>query len=74
MTTKPLTPLKSIRKKCLDCCCGSKNEVKYCVCYGCFLFPYRFGHRPKAADVEAMKAAQEIERERDRAKKSRTHA
>jgi hypothetical protein len=44
-------PIKSIRQKCLDCVCGSANEVKLCTCDGiqstfCALFPYRFGKRP----------------------------
>lgn len=25
-----LTPMKAIRKKCLECSCGSFNEVKLC--------------------------------------------
>lgn len=27
---KVLTPMKAIRAKCLDCCCGSSVEVKLC--------------------------------------------
>lgn len=27
-----LTPMKAIRKKCLDCCCGQRLEVKLCTC------------------------------------------
>lgn len=41
-----LTPMKAIRKKCIDCCCGSKQEVKLCSCENCPLFPFRIGHRP----------------------------
>ena len=44
MATK--TPLKAIRLKCLDCMCGSSNEVKLCPIPTCPLFEYRFGHRP----------------------------
>ncbi len=40
------TPIKSIRLKCLDCCCGSPKEVELCPITGCALFPYRFGKRP----------------------------
>ena len=25
-----MTPMKAIRAKCLDCCCGSSNEVRLC--------------------------------------------
>ena len=26
------TPIKAIRAKCLDCCAGAKQEVRYCTC------------------------------------------
>lgn len=42
-----MTPLRSIRLKCLDCMCGSSNEVKLCSDEECSLFTYRFGHNPK---------------------------
>lgn len=41
-----MTPLKAIRAKCLDCCCGQAVEVRRCVCEDCALWPYRMGHRP----------------------------
>lgn len=41
-----MTPLKAIRAKCLDCCCGQANEVKLCACTDCTLFPYRMGKNP----------------------------
>ena len=40
------SPLKAIRAKCLDCCCGSAYEVKNCVIYDCALYPFRMGHNP----------------------------
>lgn len=43
---KHLTPIKAIRAKCLDCCCGSSNEVKLCTVERCALWPYRFGKNP----------------------------
>lgn len=51
--TKIYTPLKAIRLKCLDCVCGSVNEVKLCPCTDCTLWPYRLGHRPKTVGYEA---------------------
>lgn len=42
-----LTPIKSIRAKCLDCCCGSMAEVRRCHIENCPLHPYRMGKRPK---------------------------
>lgn len=41
-----MTPLKAIRAKCLDCCCGQWYEVKMCTVKGCPLYEYRFGHNP----------------------------
>lgn len=42
-----LTPMKAIRKKCLDCCCGQRLEVKLCTCKNCPLYVYRMGKRPR---------------------------
>ena len=41
-----LTPLKAIRKKCLDCCHRSAHEVKLCPVEECALYPYRFEKNP----------------------------
>ncbi|MGO5358551.1 hypothetical protein ACTQYZ_04545 [Anaerofustis sp. LCP19S3_F7] len=30
MADKILTPLKAIRAKCMDCCCGQAKEIKLC--------------------------------------------
>lgn len=43
---KRITPIKAIRLKCLECCCGQANEVKICHISDCPLWAYRFGHRP----------------------------
>jgi len=52
-----LTPIKSIRAKCLDCMGGSSNEVKLCTMDGkqstfCPLYPYRMGKRPTVAGAK----------------------
>lgn len=44
---KKITPLKAIRKKCIDCCGGSLKEVRLCTAIRCDLHPLRFGHKPK---------------------------
>jgi len=49
-----VTPVRAIRAKCLDCCCGSSKSVKFCTADGinsskCSLWPYRFGMRPATA-------------------------
>ena len=55
---KIYTPLKAIRKHCLQCSGGSYEEVRQCaVGERCYLFPYRFGKRPKqAGDGEPVEA------------------
>ena len=53
-------PVKAIRAKCLDCCCGQANEVKLCPCPDCPLYPFRFGKNPyrqKRELTEEQKAA-----------------
>lgn len=51
-----MTPMKAIRAKCLDCCCGSFHEVRLCTAEKCPLFPYRFGKRPNRAGTESHNA------------------
>lgn len=45
--TRLLTPIHSIRAKCLDCSNGSRTEVRLCELTDCALWPYRMGRRPK---------------------------
>lgn len=40
------SPAKAIRAKCLDCCCGSANEVNICHLTDCPLHAFRFGKNP----------------------------
>lgn len=42
-----LTPMRAIRKKCLDCCCNQRVEVRECQALDCPLWIYRSGKRPK---------------------------
>jgi len=49
------TPIKAIRKKCLDCTCGHVKEVRLCQAVECALWPYRFGRRPNKAVVDTLK-------------------
>ena len=51
MEEKRISPLKAIRLKCLDCCCGSANEVKLCTVEKCALYPFRFGKNPNRAGI-----------------------
>lgn len=47
-----MTPMKAIRAKCLDCCCGSSNEVRLCTAESCALHPFRLGKNPYRAKRE----------------------
>ena len=40
------SPLKAIRKNCLECVGGSSTEVKLCPVEKCILWPFRFGKNP----------------------------
>ena len=51
MIIEKSTPLRAIRAKCLDCCCGSAREVRLCSCFSCALWGYRKGHNPARAGV-----------------------
>lgn len=47
MPEQPTTnPVKAIRAKCLDCCCGQANEVKECPITDCPLHAFRYGKNP----------------------------
>ena len=46
---KRLTPVQSIRAKCLDCSCQQPGEVRKCPVENCALHAYRMGHRPTSA-------------------------
>lgn len=46
MEEKRISPIKAIRLKCLDCSCGSSNEVKLCPAVNCPLHPFREGSNP----------------------------
>ena len=48
---KNLSPLKAIRKNCLDCCNGSAKEVRLCPIEDCPLHQFRFGKNPNRAGV-----------------------
>ena len=49
------TPIKAMRKNCLDCCCGSRKEVRLCPSVNCALWPYRFGKRPTKEILDTLK-------------------
>lgn len=42
-----ITPMRAIRKKCLDCSGGNAKEVRLCPITICPIYPYRYGKRPE---------------------------
>ena len=49
------TPIKAIRKKCLNCMCYQPKEVRLCPSIDCPIYPYRFGHRPDEETLDTLK-------------------
>ena len=43
------SPLKAIRKRCLDCAGGSPKEVALCPDPQCSLWPFRYGEKPETS-------------------------
>ncbi len=48
-----LTPIKAIRKYCLECSAESVKEVRECNIVRCPLWPYRMGKRPKVDPLDS---------------------
>jgi hypothetical protein len=46
-----LTPLKAIRRFCLECLEWKPSEVKSCTDKRCCLSPYRFGSNPERKGI-----------------------
>ena len=55
------TPIKAIRKKCLDCTCGQLVEIRECPVINCSLYPYRMGRRPDQTTIDTIKEYYEEE-------------
>lgn len=50
---QPKSPLKAIRKKCVDdCCAGLRSEARRCDTVTCPLHPFRFGKSPFRKKLE----------------------
>lgn len=60
---KPMTALEALRLRCLDCCGGSVQEVRYCMARKCPSWPFRMGKSPykqkRIVSDEARAAASE---------------
>ena len=57
-------PLKAIRDKCLDCCCGNAAEVRKCVSVDCPSWPFRMGTNSfrKKRDLSSAEKQARVER------------
>lgn len=68
MEDKIASPLKAIRSKCLDCCCGVASEVKMCSVTSCPLYNFRFGKgakRREMTDEQRQAAAERLRKARE---------
>lgn len=68
---KKLTPMKAIREKCIDCCCGSTYEVKLCTATRCPLYAFRLGKNPNIKPKELTEEQREELRRRGRDNRAR---
>ena len=50
------TPIKAMRKKCLDGTCGQFIEIRECPVMTSALYPCRMGSRPDQATIDILKA------------------
>ena len=74
MKSVETNPVKVLRLKCLDCCCGSSKEVQLCPSLNCPSWPWRFGKNPyrksrELSDAEKAAVTERLARGRDSAKK-----
>ena len=56
---KPMSPIKALRLRCLDCCGFQQSEVRKCVAVTCPAWPFRMGKNPwraKRRVTEAQRA------------------
>jgi len=53
---KILSPIKSIRRHCIECMGGSTYEPTHCTDPQCWLWPYREGHNPRLIGKERTPA------------------
>jgi hypothetical protein len=50
------SPMRAIRAKCLDCCCGHQSEVRLCQSTKCALWPFRAGRHPYTSGARRKSA------------------
>ena len=50
----PISPLRAIRARCLDCCAGQVSEIRLCEAVKCPAWPFRAGRHPWLADLRKI--------------------
>lgn len=55
LSNKGITPLKAIKKHCLECSGYEKKQVRECVIKDCVLFPFRQGSNPNRKGIGGKK-------------------
>ena len=54
----PMSPLKALRARCIDCCAGQPSEVRLCTAVACPSWPFRMGSNPwRKEATEAQREA-----------------
>lgn len=61
---EPMSPLDALRLRCIDCCAGSKHEVRLCVSTNCPSWPFRLGTSPWRDPPKLSEEQREASRER----------
>jgi hypothetical protein len=52
---QPMSPLRALRLRCLDCCCDQPSEVRKCTAVKCPSWPFRMGVNPWRAEPSEAK-------------------
>ncbi len=62
---QPMSPLKALRARCIDCCADQPGEVRLCTAVTCPSWPYRMGANPwREVSEGRRKAGRRLARER----------
>ena len=55
---KPMSPLRALRARCIDCCAAQPSEVRLCTAVACPSWPFRMGaNRWRKEASEAQREA-----------------
>ncbi len=55
---QPMAVIEALRLRCLDCCAGSAQEVRYCSARKCASWPFRMGTNPWRSERAPMSEEQ----------------